>query len=140
MKDKTMPLKGKKPTARTASDNQSEPRENPEINAKIDAYMEQHPKLVERLEGYTKDRLIRMHVLNNVDREEAINKSIQNDWKNNPEKKEALATLVKHLPEEKREDAMVNLARQAKVQENRAMYSQQNDQSTAKKQSGGVGV
>lgn len=63
--------------------------------------MEKHPKLVERLENYDKDRLVRMHVLNHVEREESINKSIQNEWKNNPEKKAALQTLVKHLPEEK---------------------------------------
>jgi len=115
-----MPIKGKKP----ATPSTNTPRKNPEINAKIDAYMAENPKLVERLESYSKDRLVRMHVLNHVDREEAINKSIQNDWKNNPDKKAALETLVAHLPAEKREAGMINLARQAKVQENRAKRSQ----------------
>jgi len=115
-----MPIRGKK----TASPSTKAPRENPEINAKIDAYIAENPKLVERLEGYSKDRLVRMHVLNHVDREESINRSIQNEWKNNPEKKTALETLVSHMPAEKREAAMINLARQAKVQENRAKRSQ----------------
>ena len=115
-----MPIKGKK----TDSPSTNTPRENPEINAKIDNYMAENPKLVERLESYSKDRLVRMHVLNHVDREEAINKSIQNDWKNNPDKRAALETLVSHMPEEKREAAMINLARQAKVQENRAKRAQ----------------
>lgn len=122
-----MPIKGKKPV--TTSENNSEPRQNAAVNAKIDAHMEKHPKLVERLNSYDKDRLVRMHVLNHVEREESINKSIQNDWKNNPEKKEALKTLVAHMPKEKQESAMIHLARQAKVQENRAKYSQNQNNS-----------
>lgn len=123
-----MPIKGRKQED-SSSNKASQPRQNPAVNAKIDAYMEKHPKLVEKLNSYDKDRLVRMHVLNHVEREESINKSIQNDWKNNPEKKAALQTLVAHVPKEKQEEAMVALARQAKVQENRAKYSQNQNNS-----------
>ncbi|MGE9268093.1 MAG: hypothetical protein ACQKBY_08345 [Verrucomicrobiales bacterium] len=115
-----MPIKGK----RTKTSKTSEPKENPEINAKIDACMAENPKLVERLESYSKERLVRMHVLNHIDREESINRSIQNEWESNPEKKAALETLVAHLPKEKQEEAMISLARQTKVQESRAQRAQ----------------
>ena len=107
----------------------SEPRQNDAVNAKIDAYMKEHPKLVEKLNTYDKDRLVRMHVLNHVNREESINKSIQNEWKQNPEKKEALKTLVAHMPQEKQEAAMISLSRQMKVQETKAKNSQEQSHS-----------
>jgi len=133
-----MPLKGRK-KEESPSNKTSEPRQNPAVNAKIDAYMEKHPKLVEKLNSYDKDRLVRMHVLNHVEREESINKSIQNDWKNNPEKKAALETLVSHMPKEKQADAMIALARQAKVQENKAKYAE-NQNNSAKQEAPKKGV
>ena len=63
-------------------------RENPDINAKIDAYIKANPKrCTERM---------RAGVLRKLEQ--------------NPELKQAYQTLVKNLPEEQQEKMMANLA------------------------------
>jgi hypothetical protein len=119
VKEQDTMLKGKSTSSGSSKENEA-PRENTEINAKIDAYIENNPKVFERLNDYSKERLVRMHILS------SINHSIKKDWEQHPEKKAALETLVASYPKEKQEDAMIQLARQAKVQESRAKQSQEN--------------
>jgi hypothetical protein len=140
VKEQNTMLKGKSTSSGSSRENEI-PRENTEINAKIDAYIENNPKVFERLNEYSKERLVRMHILSSIDREESINNSIKKDWEQHPEKKAALETLVASYPKEKQEEAMIQLARQAKVQESRAKQSKGNEQNIKQDQSSrGVSV
>lgn len=88
-------------------------RENAEVNAKIDAYIEKNPKEWSYIQGMPRERLERSLVLQAVqkqDRREKMRASILKKLDENPEMKEAYRTLVKNLPAEKQEAAMVTLA------------------------------
>jgi hypothetical protein len=88
-------------------------RENSEVNAKIDAYIEKNPKDWSYIQAMPRDRLERSLVLQAVqkeDRREKMRANIMKKLDENPEMKEAYRTLVKNLPAEKQEAAMVSLA------------------------------
>lgn len=88
-------------------------RENAEVNAKIDAYIEKNPKEWAYIQGMPRERLERSLVLQAVqklDRREKMRTSILKKLDQNPEMKEAFRTLVKNLPAEQQEKAMVSLA------------------------------
>ncbi len=99
-----------------AQSNGTEPqkfRENAEVNAKIDAYIAKNPKEWSYIQGMPRERLERSLVLQAVqklDRREKMRTSILKRLDENPEMKEAYRTLVKNLPAEKQEAAMVTLA------------------------------
>ena len=88
-------------------------RENAEVNAKIDAYIAKNPKEWSYIQGMPRERLERSLVLQAVqkqDRREKMRANILKKLDENPEMKEAYRTLVKNLPAEKQEQAMVSLA------------------------------
>lgn len=88
-------------------------RENAEVNSKIDAYIAKNPKEWTYIQGMPRERLERSLVLQAVqkqDRREKMRTSILKKLDENPEMKEAYCTLVKNLPAEKQEAAMVTLA------------------------------
>ena len=97
-------------------------RQNPEVDAKIDAYVKENPKYWTYIQGMPRERLERTLVLNEVrelDRQQRMKEGIL---------KQAYETLVKDLPEEQRETMIAQLARQAK----RALARSQVQQHTAK--------
>lgn len=100
----------------SAPSNGAEPqkfRENAEVNARIDAYIEKNPKEWAYIQGMPRERLERSLVLQAVqkeDRREKLRTSILKKLDENPELKEAYRTLVRNLPVEKQEAAMVSLA------------------------------
>src|SRR5438034_685328 len=84
-------------------------RDNVEINAKIDAYIQANPKEWNYIQGLPRERLERMLVLQNVnkiERRERIRASVTKQLNANPELKEAYRKLVKNLPAEQQEKAM----------------------------------
>ena len=88
-------------------------RDNAEINAKIDAYIQANPKEWTYIQGLPRERLERMLVLQNVnklDRRERIRASVMKQLDANPELKEAYRKLVKNLPAEQQEKAMTSIA------------------------------
>lgn len=88
-------------------------RENAQVNEKIDAYIAKNPKEWSYIQGMPRDRLERSLVLQAVqkqDRREKMRANILKKLDENPEMKEAYRTLVKNLPAEKQEAAMVTLA------------------------------
>lgn len=95
---------------------QNEPpkfRENAEVNAKIDAYIEKNPKEWAYIQGMPRERLERSIVLQavqKVDRREKMRANILKKLDENPELKEAYRTLVKNLPAEQQEKAIATLA------------------------------
>ena len=83
------------------------------VNAKIDAYIEKNPKEWTYIQSMPRPRLERSLVLQAVQKEERrekLRESVMKKLDANPEMKEAYRTLVKNLPEEQQEKAMVSLA------------------------------
>lgn len=106
-------------------------RSNPEVDAKIDAYIKENPKYWAYIQGMPRERLERTLVLNEVrelDRQHRMKEGILKQINKSPALKAAYDTLVKDLPEEQREGVIAQLARQAK----RAVARSQNQQHTAK--------
>ena len=88
-------------------------RENAEVNAKIDAFIEKNPKEWSYIQSMPRTRLERSLVLQAVQKEERrekLRESVMKKLDANPEMKEAYRTLVKNLPEEQQEKAMISLA------------------------------
>ncbi len=88
-------------------------RDNVEINAKIDAYIQANPKEWTYIQGLPRERLERMLVLQNVnklERRERVRTSVMKQLEANPELKEAYRKLVKNLPAEQQEKAMASIA------------------------------
>lgn len=98
-------------------------RSNPEIDAKIDTYIRENPRYWAYIQGMTRDRLERTLVLNEVqklERQERVREGLLNQIHKNPELKQAYDTLVKNVPEDQRENAMLQIARQARNTLNRS--------------------
>jgi hypothetical protein len=94
---------------------QDEPgfKENPQINARIDEYIKQNPKQWEYIQAMPRERLERGMVLDRIqrnDRREKMHEGVLNKLDQNPEMKQHIEGLVKHLPEDQREGAMVAIA------------------------------
>jgi hypothetical protein len=88
-------------------------RDNVEINAKIDSYIKANPKEWTYIQGLPRERLERMLVLQNVNKVERrarIRASVAKQLEANPELKEAYRKLVKNLPAEQQERAMMSIA------------------------------
>jgi hypothetical protein len=88
-------------------------RDNVEINAKIDSYIKANPKEWNYIQGLPRERLERMLVLQNVnklERRERVRASVVAQLEANPELKEAYRKLVKNLPAEQQERAMMSIA------------------------------
>lgn len=92
-------------------------RTNPEVEAKIDAYIKDNPKHWAYLQGMPRDRLERTIVLNEVrqlDRIQRIRDGLMKEINRNPELKQAYETLLKNVPENMRDLVMTQMASQAK--------------------------
>jgi len=88
-------------------------RDTVEINAKIDAYIQANPKECTYIQGLPRERLERMLDLQNVnkiERRARIRASVTKQLEANPELKEAYRKLVKNLPAEQQERAMMSIA------------------------------
>src|SRR5205814_10734199 len=75
-------------------------RDNVEINAKIDTYIQANPKAWAYIQGLPRERLERMLVLQNVnkiERRARIRASVTKQLEANPELKEAYRKPVKNL-------------------------------------------
>ena len=88
-------------------------RDNAEVNAKIDAYIQANPKEWTYIQGLPRERLERMLVLqhvNKIDRRERIRASVLKQLDQNPELKDAYQKLVKNLPADQQEKAIATIA------------------------------
>ena len=89
-------------------------RSNPEVDAKIDAYIKENPKYWTYVQAMPRERLERSVVLNEVrelDRQQRIREGILKQINRNPELKQAYDLLVKDLPEEQKEAAIAQIGR-----------------------------
>ena len=111
-------LKGKpksEPGDATQDAQQRQFKENPQVNAKIDEYIKNNPKFWDYVQSMTPERMSRALVLTEIqkeDRTQKMEKSILRKLDENPEMKQSIQNMVKNMPEEQREKAMISIARQ----------------------------
>lgn len=90
-------------------------RTNPEIEARIDAYIKENPKHWAYLQAMPRERLERSVVLNEVrqiERQQRMRNGLMTRINADPKLKQAYEILVKDVPEEQREEVMAQMARQ----------------------------
>src|SRR3954462_3121114 len=78
-------------------------RTNPEVDAKIDAYIKDNPKYWAYVQAMPRDRLERtvvLHEVRELDRQQRMREGILKQINRNPEMKRAYELLVKDLPED----------------------------------------
>jgi hypothetical protein len=110
-------------------------RSNPEVDAKIDAYIKENPKYWTYVQAMPRERLERSVVLNEVrevDRQQRIREGILKQINRNPALKQAYDLLVKDLPEDQKESVIAQIGRTTR----RAVARVQGQQQKAE----GVGV
>jgi hypothetical protein len=104
-------------------------RTNPEVEAKIDAYIKENPKYWTYLQQMPRERLERTVVLNEVrqiDRQQRMREGMMKRINADPKLKQAYETLVKDVPEDQREEVMAQMQRQKQRVVARSQSQQQN--------------
>jgi len=104
-------------------------RSNPEVDAKIDAYIKDNPKYWAYIQAMPRDRIERTVVLNEVreiDRQQRMREGVMSQINRNPELKRAYDLLVKDLPEDQKEGVIAQIARQARRAVARSQGQSQN--------------
>jgi hypothetical protein len=89
-------------------------RRNPEIDAKLDRYIQENPKLREYYDGLSKDDLIRKLMLGKMQRSEysnGRNEEIKAWVEEHPEIKAKIEARLRNVPEQNRERAFINAAK-----------------------------
>ena len=90
------------------------PRRNPEIDAKLDRFIQENPKLFEYYQGLSKDELIRKQMLGKMQRSEYTNgrnEEIKAWVEEHPEIKSKIEERIRNVPEANRERAFINAAK-----------------------------
>jgi hypothetical protein len=89
-------------------------RKNPEIDAKLDRFIQENPKLLEYYSALSKDDLIRKQMLGKMQRSEYTNgrnEEIKAWVEEHPEIKSKIAERIRNVPEANRERAFINAAK-----------------------------
>ena len=90
-------------------------RNNPEVDAKIDKYIQDNPKYWNYVQAMPRERLERSVVLNEIrdlERQQRIRGNLMDRINANPKLKQAYETLVNEVPEEQRETVMGKIAQE----------------------------
>ncbi len=94
------------------------PKRNPEIDAKIDNYIKEHPERIAYLKTETKDQLVRRAVLRdalkydaNTTQKVKENEAINSFLKENPEIAQSIENKIAKVPEDQKQQARLNLGR-----------------------------
>ena len=89
-------------------------RRNPEIDAKLDKFIQENPKLLKYYSALSKDELIRKQMLGKMQRSEYTNgrnEEIRAWVEEHPEIKSKIAERIRNVPEANRERAFINAAK-----------------------------
>ena len=89
-------------------------RRNPEIDAKLDKFIGENPKLIEYYNGLSKDELIRKLMLGKMQKAEysnGRNEEIRAWVEEHPEIKAKIEERLRNVPEANRERAFINAAK-----------------------------
>lgn len=87
-------------------------RDNAEVNAKIDAYIQQNPKYWQYVQSMPRERMERAMFLTKVnqqERQEKLDQGVLKKIEGDPELKQSLQALVKDLPEDQQQNALVRM-------------------------------
>ena len=109
-----MPLKEQIAARGRAQEQESTVRKNPEIDAKIDEFIKENPKLLEYYQGLPKEQLIRKLILGKMQRAGYANQRNQEiiAWvEEHPEIKAKIEARVKNVPEANRQRAFLTAAK-----------------------------
>lgn len=109
-----MPLKEQVAARSRAQEQEPKVRTNPEIDAKIDEFIKENPKLLEYYQGLPKEQLIRKLVLGKMQRAGYANQRNQEviAWvEEHPEIKAKIEERVKNVPEANRQRAFLTAAK-----------------------------
>jgi hypothetical protein len=90
-------------------------RTNPETEAKINDWINTHPKNWAYIQAMPRDRLERTVVLNEIrqlERRQYVDTDVLQKVKNNPELMAAYDVLLKDVPADKRDEAILNIERE----------------------------
>lgn len=89
-------------------------RKNPEIDAKLDKFIQENPKLLEYYSALSKDDLIRKQMLGKMQRSEYTNgrnEEIKAWVEEHPQIKSKIEERIRNVPEANRERAFINAAK-----------------------------
>ena len=89
-------------------------RRNPEIDAKLDRFIQENPKLHEYYDALSKEELIRKLMLGKMQRSEYTNgrnEEIKAWVQEHPEIKSKIEERIRNVPEANRERAFINAAK-----------------------------
>ncbi len=89
-------------------------RRNPEVDAKLDAFIKDNPKLMQYYQQFSKDELIRKAMLAKLQRNEVTERrsaSIKEWVEANPSIKTKIEERLRNVPEEHRERAFIAAAK-----------------------------
>ena len=89
-------------------------RRNPEIDAKLDKFIGENPKLLEYYNGLSKDELVRKLMLGKMQRSEYTtgrNEEIKAWVEEHPEVKSRIEERIRNVPAANRERAFINAAK-----------------------------
>lgn len=109
----TMIKKNSKPQSENSDTDMPQFKENVQVNAKIDDYIQKNPKHWEYIQSMPTERMTRalvLHEVQKLDRTEKMRAGVLSKLEQNPEMKEHIQGLVKNVPEAQRESAMVSIA------------------------------
>ncbi|HEX5397831.1 MAG TPA: hypothetical protein VFY06_02145 [Verrucomicrobiae bacterium] len=90
-------------------------RTNAEAEAKINDWIKNNPKNWDYIQAMPRDRLERTVVLNevrHVERRQYVDTGVLQNIKNNPDLKAAYDVLLKDVPEDKRDEVILNMERE----------------------------
>ena len=89
-------------------------RRNPEIDAKLDKFIQQSPDLLAYYNGLSKDELVRKVMLGKMQRSEYTQRRNQEiaEWvEEHPEVKAKIEDRIRNVPAENRQRAFINAAK-----------------------------
>ena len=89
-------------------------RKNPEIDAKLDRYIAENPKLLAHYNAFSKEELVRKLMLGKMQRNEYAsgrNQEIRTWVEANPEVKARIDERLRNVPAANRERAFINAAK-----------------------------
>jgi hypothetical protein len=109
-----MPLSEEVANKKAQKQTNGNPPRNAETDAAIDKFIAENKELYERINGYSKEYLVRqkmLSIMNSREYRASRNQEILEWAEQNPKVHERILARTRHVPEEYRERAQVNVAK-----------------------------
>ena len=112
-------------------------RTNAEAESKINDWIKNNPKNWDYIQAMPRDRLERTVVLNEVrqvERRQYVDTGVLQNVKNNPDLKAAYDVLLKDVPEDKRDEVILNMEREKWLNKKTQSQSQPQTQTQTRRE------